>query len=149
MLLNRLGQVLVARRTDMRAMPAWQMPQGGIDPGETPRQAALRELAEEIGTCNAEIIAESREWMIYDLPVELARSRWSGRYRGQRQKWFAMRFAGSDADIDVATKHPEFDAWRWVAPEQLPELIVSFKRQLYIDILTEFRQHCCSADRGG
>ena len=74
MLLNRLGQVLVARRTDMPAMPAWQMPQGGIDPGETPRQAALRELAEEIGTCNAEIIAESREWMVYDLPVELARS---------------------------------------------------------------------------
>ena len=149
MLLNRLGQVLVARRTDMPAMPAWQMPQGGIDPGETPRQAALRELAEEIGTCNAEIIAESREWMVYDLPVELARSRWGGRYRGQRQKWFVMRFAGSDADIDVATKHPEFDAWRWVAPEQLPELIVSFKRQLYIDILAEFHEHCCCADRGG
>ena len=87
--------------------------------------------------------------MIYDLPVELARSRWGGRYRGQRQKWFVMRFAGSDADIDVATKHPEFDAWRWVAPEQLPELIVSFKRQLYIDILAEFREHCCCADRGG
>jgi putative (di)nucleoside polyphosphate hydrolase len=149
MLLNSLGQVLVARRTDMRTMPAWQMPQGGIDPGETPRQAALRELAEEIGTCNAEIIAESREWMVYDLPVELARSVWSGRYRGQRQKWFVMRFAGSDEDIDVATKHPEFDAWRWVAPEQLPELIVSFKRQLYIDVLAEFREHCCCADRGG
>jgi putative (di)nucleoside polyphosphate hydrolase len=149
MLLNSLGQVLVARRTDMPAMPAWQMPQGGIDPGETPRQAALRELAEEIGTCNAEIIAESREWMVYDLPVELARSVWSGRYRGQRQKWFVMRFSGSDADIDVATKHPEFDAWRWVAPEQLPELIVSFKRQLYIDVLAEFHEHCCCADRGG
>jgi putative (di)nucleoside polyphosphate hydrolase len=149
MLLNNLGQVLVARRTDMQAMPAWQMPQGGIDAGETPRQAALRELAEEIGTCNAEIIAESREWMVYDLPAELARSRWSGRYLGQRQKWFVMRFAGSDADIDVATKHPEFDAWRWVAPEQLPELIVSFKRQLYIDILTEFREHCRCRDRGG
>ena len=149
MLLNRQGQVLVARRTNMPAMPAWQMPQGGIDPGETPRQAALRELVEEIGTCNAEIIAESRAWMTYDLPPDLARNVWGGRYRGQRQKWFVMRFTGSDADIDVATKHPEFDAWRWVAPEELPDLIVWFKRQLYVDILTEFHEHCRCQDLGG
>ena len=103
MLLNRAGQVFVARRIDMPMLPAWQMPQGGIDPGETPRQAALRELKEEIGTDKAEILGESRMWLKYDLPVELAGGVWGGRYRGQRQKWFAMRFMGSDADIDLAT----------------------------------------------
>jgi len=142
MLLNPRGEVFVARRVDMPMMPAWQMPQGGIDPGETPSQAALRELKEEIGTDKAEILGESRVWLKYDLPPELARGIWDGRYRGQRQKWFVMRFIGSDADIDLATEHPEFDAWQWVAPDRLPELIVPFKRQLYIDILAEFREHC-------
>jgi len=142
MLLNQHGQVLIARRIDMPGQPAWQMPQGGIDPGETPIQAAMRELKEEIGTCKAELVAESRTWMTYDLPPELARNVWHGRYRGQRQKWFAMRFTGSDADIDLATEHPEFDAWNWAAPELLPKLIVSFKRQLYIDLVAEFREHC-------
>lgn len=142
MLLNGRGQVFVARRIDMAATPAWQMPQGGIDPGETPRQAAMRELAEEIGTGKAEIVAESRCWMTYDLPAPLAATVWGGRYRGQRQKWFAMRFTGCDADIDLATAHPEFDAWRWVVPEELPTLIVSFKRQVYIEVVAEFRQHC-------
>jgi putative (di)nucleoside polyphosphate hydrolase len=148
MLLNRHGQVLVARRVNMPALPAWQMPQGGIDPGETPIQAAMRELKEEIGTRKAVVVAESRVWLTYDLPVELARSAWGGRYRGQRQKWFAMRFTGIDADIDLATEHPEFDAWRWAAPEELPELIVAFKRQLYIDVVTEFREHCRLLGRG-
>ena len=142
MLLNRSRQVFVARRTDMRAMPAWQMPQGGIDPGETPLEAAMRELEEEIGTAKAEFVAESRGWLTYDLPAELAGKVWGGRYRGQRQKWFVMRFIGSDGDIDLATEHPEFDAWRWALPEELPRLIVSFKRQLYIDILAEFHPHC-------
>jgi putative (di)nucleoside polyphosphate hydrolase len=142
MLLNREGDVFVGRRKDMPMMPAWQMPQGGIDPGETPRQAALRELKEEIGTDKAEILGESQGWMKYDLPAELARGTWGGRYRGQRQKWFVMRFTGSDGDINLATEHPEFDAWKWVAPERLPELIVPFKHQLYIDILAEFREHC-------
>ncbi len=142
MLVNGRGQVFIARRTDMAARPAWQMPQGGIDPGETPRQAAMRELAEEIGTGNAEIVAESRAWLTYDLPPALAAKVWGGRYRGQRQKWFVMRFTGCDADIDLATEHPEFDAWRWAALDELPELIVAFKRQLYIDIVTEFREHC-------
>ena len=143
MLLNRYGAVFVARRIDMpAAMPAWQMPQGGIDPGETPRQAALRELKEEIGTDKAEILGESRVWLKYDLPIELAGGIWGGRYRGQRQKWFVMRFTGSDGDINLATERPEFDAWQWVTPERLPDLIVPFKRQLYIDILTEFREHC-------
>ncbi|MBO0737191.1 MAG: RNA pyrophosphohydrolase [Alphaproteobacteria bacterium] len=141
MLLNRSGEVMIGRRIDMPATPAWQMPQGGIDPGETPSQAALRELEEEIGTAKAEILGESRTWLTYELPPELAGA-WSRRFRGQRQKWFAMRFTGSDADINLATKHPEFDAWKWVAADRLPELIVPFKRQLYIDILAEFRQHC-------
>jgi putative (di)nucleoside polyphosphate hydrolase len=145
MLLNLRGEVFVARRCDMPAMPAWQMPQGGIDPGETPRQAALRELKEEIGSAKAEIIAESRGWLQYDLPIGLAGSVWGGRYRGQRQKWFAMRFMGRDSDINLATEHPEFDAWQWVAPFRLPELIVPFKRQLYIDILAEFQEHCVPA----
>lgn len=147
MLLNRLNQVFVARRIDMPMTPAWQMPQGGIDPGETPRQAALRELREEIGTDQAEFLAESRVWLKYDLPAELAGGIWGGRYRGQCQKWFAMRFTGSDRDIDLATEHPEFDAWRWVDPRCLPELIIPFKRQLYLDILAEFREHYASACR--
>ena len=142
MLLNRQGEVFVGHRIDMPAMPAWQMPQGGVDPGETPRQAAMRELEEEIGTAKANILAESRVWLTYDLPVELAGGIWGGRYRGQRQKWFVMRFTGSDGDINLATEHPEFDAWQWVAPDRLPDLIVPFKRQLYIDILAEFRALC-------
>src|SRR4029077_6820138 len=99
MLLNRAGEVFVGRRIDMPAMPAWQMPQGGIDPGETPLQAALRELKEEIGTAKAELLAESQHWLKYDLPAGLARDIWGGRYRGQQQKWFAMRFIGDDSDI--------------------------------------------------
>jgi putative (di)nucleoside polyphosphate hydrolase len=145
MLLSRTGEVFVARRIDMPMLPAWQMPQGGIDPGETPVQAALRELKEEIGTDKAEILGESSTWLKYDLPPELARGMWGGRYRGQRQKWFAMRFTGNDTDIDLATDHPEFDAWKWILPERLPEVIVPFKRQLYIDILAEFRTYCAVA----
>ena len=145
MLLNRAGQVFVARRIDMPMLPQWQMPQGGIDPGETPRQAALRELKEEIGTDKAEILGESRTWLKYDLPIEFAGGVWGGRYRGQRQKWFAMRFMGNDTDIDLATDHREFDAWKWIRPEQLPGMIVPFKRQLYIDILAELRGYCAVA----
>jgi putative (di)nucleoside polyphosphate hydrolase len=144
LLLNREGKVFVGRRMDMPAgMAAWQMPQGGIDPGETARQAALRELKEEIGTDKAEILAETHGWLHYDLPPEIAGTAFGGRYLGQRQKWFAMRFTGTDADIDpAASDDPEFDAWEWVAPERLPELIVPFKRRLYIDILEEFRAYC-------
>jgi 8-oxo-dGTP pyrophosphatase MutT (NUDIX family) len=137
MLLNDRNEVFVGRRAD--AEEAWQMPQGGIDEQEDPRNAALRELKEEIGTDKAEIVAESKVWLRYDLPPEF-RKRWANRWRGQQQKWFVMRFLGVDADIDVATEHPEFSAWRWVPIERLPELVVSFKRQLYVDLLRELAQ---------
>jgi len=122
-------------------LSAWQMPQGGIDPGETPRQAALRELGEEVGTDKAEILAESRVLHRYDLPAEIAGRMWGGRFRGQSQIWFAMRFLGEDLDINLKTEHPEFDAWRWVTAGEWPELIVPFKRAIYVAILDEFREH--------
>lgn len=137
MLLNARGQVFVAQRLDMPSA-AWQMPQGGIDPGETPRQAALRELHEEVGTDKVEIIAESRDWVRYDLPADLAAKLWAGRYRGQEQKWFVLRFLGTDADIDIATAEPEFSAWRWAELRELPDLIVPFKRDLYRRLIAEF-----------
>jgi putative (di)nucleoside polyphosphate hydrolase len=140
MLLNPAGEAFVGRRIGMpTGLSAWQMPQGGIDPGETPREAALRELAEETGTAKAEIIAETAAWYHYDLPPELGGGPWGGRFRGQRQKWFAMRFTGTNADIDLATENPEFDAWKWVAPSRLPELIVEFKRAVYEAVLKEFQ----------
>ena len=140
MLANPAGLVFVARRIDT-PVEAWQMPQGGIDEGEDPRAAALRELEEEIGTARAEIVAESRGWFRYDLPQALAGKLWRGRWKGQRQKWFLMRFTGRDRDIDLATAHPEFDAWRWVEPRLLPDLIIPFKRQTYRDVLAEFSPH--------
>ena len=138
MLFNRAGLVLVARRIDMPA-DAWQMPQGGIDAGEDPATAAKRELKEEIGTDKAEIVAESRGWFSYDLPEDLRPLLWGGKYRGQTQKWFAMRFTGTDRDIDIATEHPEFSAWKWTKPATLPDLIVPFKRDLYRELLGEFK----------
>ena len=142
MLLNRDRRVFVGRRIDMPlGLDAWQMPQGGIDRGETPAQAALRELREEVGTGKAEILGETTGWHHYDLPPEIARGMWKGRFRGQRQKWFAMRFTGDDRDIDIATEHPEFDAWEWVAPERLTQMIVAFKRALYRDVLAELRPY--------
>ena len=138
MLLDLGGRVFVGQRIDT-AGAAWQMPQGGIEPGESPRAAALRELAEEIGTGKAEIIAEGRDWLSYDWPPDIAARAWGGRYRGQRMKWFALRFTGADGDIDVDTANPEFAAWKWVAPEALPRLIVPFKRAHYRAVLAEFR----------
>ena len=138
MILNPRGQILVARRIDTSS-EAWQMPQGGIDAGENPRETALRELLEEIGTQRVEIIRESRGWLHYDLPPELAKEIWGGSYRGQVQKWFLMRFVGEDSDINILTDKPEFCEWKWVEPSLIPELIVPFKRQLYADLLDEFR----------
>ncbi len=138
-LINAEGKVFVARRIDTPG-EAWQLPQGGIDEGETPRQAVLRELAEEIGTDKAEIIAESADWLSYDLPDDLADKVWGGRYRGQMQKWFALRFTGAEEDIDLnASQHPEFTDGKWVAMEDLPRLIVPFKRTLYENIVAQFR----------
>ncbi len=137
MLLNPRNEVFVGRRID--TAESWQMPQGGIDPGETPEQAALRELHEEVGTNRAEIIAESDRWRRYDLPTALRARMWRGRYRGQAQKWFLLRFTGTDDDIDLARHHPEFDAWRWVDLDDLVGLIVAFKRDVYQDVVEEFR----------
>ncbi len=137
MLLNKASEVFVGQRIDNPA-DAWQMPQGGIDEGEDPLVAAWREMKEEIGTDRAELLAESRGWLNYDLPPDLADRIWKGRYRGQRQKWFAFRFAGADSDIRIETAHPEFRAWKWAAMRELPGLIVPFKRKLYADLLLEF-----------
>lgn len=145
MLLDRSGRVFTGQRKDTHA-DAWQMPQGGIDKGEAPEEAAFRELEEETGTRNAEILAASRKWLSYDLPLELVPQVWGGRYRGQTQLWFAMRFLGADEDINVATEHPEFVAWRWVEMHALPKLIVPFKRPLYDDLVAEF-QHLLAAER--
>jgi putative (di)nucleoside polyphosphate hydrolase len=132
------GLVCVARRIDTPG-DAWQLPQGGVDKGEKPRKAVLRELKEEIGTDCAEIIGKSRQWYRYDLPLHLRGKVWGGKYRGQKQRWFALRFLGTDADIDLAAhEHPEFDAWRWVPLSTIPNLAVAFKRTLYADLVAEF-----------
>lgn len=138
MLLNERNQVLVGQRADAKG-EAWQMPQGGIDGDEEPRSAAYRELKEEIGTDKAQIVAESKGWLRYDLPSSL-RKRWDNRWRGQQQKWFVMRFEGVDTDINITGEQPEFSAWKWVSIEQLPDLIVSFKRQVYLDLLQELKE---------
>ena len=144
MLVNRDGLVFVGRRIGMPAgLAAWQMPQGGIDPGETPREAALRELHEEIGTGKADILGETEGWLHYDLPPELAVKPWGGRYRGQRQKWYAVRFTGKDAEINVSSPgggghKAEFVNWRWEPMKNLPNLIVPFKRPVYERVVKEF-----------
>jgi putative (di)nucleoside polyphosphate hydrolase len=137
MLLNERGLVFTAKRIDTPA-DAWQMPQGGIDEGETPLEAAFREMKEEIGTDQAEVLGETSDWLQYDLPADLVGKVWKGRFRGQRQKWFALRFTGRDCDIDIRTAHPEFSDWRWTRIDQLLDVIVPFKRDLYRAIVTEF-----------
>ncbi len=139
MILDRAGKVFVGQRIDAE-VEAWQMPQGGIDEGEDAETAALRELGEETGIApdKVALIAVAPEELYYDLPEDMIGRIWKGRYRGQRQRWFLYRFLGTDADIDIATAHPEFKAFAWVAPETLPDVIVPFKRQLYRDILGIF-----------
>ncbi len=123
------------------------MPQGGIDAGETPEQAALRELSEEIGTANARVLAEIQEWLAYDVPPALADQVWRGRFRGQRQRWFALRFAGTDADIDLNTHgEVEFVEWRWMKLDDLPSAVIPFKREIYSRIAAEFRRFAVPAD---
>jgi putative (di)nucleoside polyphosphate hydrolase len=140
MLLNRAGAIFAGQRHDTPE-DAWQMPQGGIDPGETPREAALRELREEvgIGAGSVTVLGETEGWLTYDLPPLLVPKLWQGRFRGQKQRWFLMRFLGRDAEIDIATAHPEFRAWRWLPPETLLERIVAFKRPTYAAVIAQFR----------
>jgi len=140
MLVNRDGLVFVGQRIDNKEGDAWQMPQGGIDPGEDIEGAALRELEEETGVKAdlIQILARSKKEYFYDLPEELIGKLWGGKYRGQRQIWFVARFLGVEADINIATKHPEFNAWRWTSPDTLVDLIVPFKKKLYRDVVAEF-----------
>jgi putative (di)nucleoside polyphosphate hydrolase len=142
MLLNRDGKVFVGQRID-NSLEAWQMPQGGIDEGEDAEAAAIREVGEETGIAPdlVEIVARSDEDLFYDLPLDLIGKVWKGRYRGQRQAWFLMRFLGEDADIDIVTEHPEFRAWKWADPAELPTMIVPFKRALYEQVLELFSTH--------
>ena len=147
MLINPAGLVFVGRRKDKHLVEhvdadhEWQMPQGGIDDGETPLEACLRELREETGVRRAQVLAEASDWFAYDLPDDVALKSWSGRYRGQRQKWFALRFEGRDSDINIDAPDgykAEFDAWRWERMERLPELIIPFKRGVYERVVAEF-----------
>ena len=148
LLARRDGRIFAGERIDTPG--AWQMPQGGIDPGETPRAAALRELHEETGIPPALVTveAETAGWIRYDLPPDLLGKVWKGRFRGQEQKWFLLRFHGKDADIDLATPHPEFSAWRWLAPEDLLGLIVPFKRAVYAQVLDELGPRLAPAREG-
>ena len=138
MLINAEGLVFVGRRID-QTVEGCQMPQGGIDPGESPEEAALRELKEEIGTDKAVPLRAMEGWLDYDLPQHLLGVALKGRYRGQRQKWLAMRFTGDDSDIDIRTHEPEFAEWKWLAMEALPRLIVPFKRDTYMQVIDAFR----------
>ena len=142
MLVNAEGKAFVGKRIDNKEGDWWQMPQGGVDKGEELERAMLRELKEEVGTKrrHLEIIARLPEELFYDLPPELVGTLWGGRYRGQRQSWFLVRFTGADSDIDLeAHEHPEFCEWKWVDPELLPELIVPFKREVYQTVVDGFR----------
>ena len=131
-------RVFVGHRPGTPADMAWQMPQGGIDKGETPVEAACRELGEEVGTTKALLLRESRDWIRYDVPAKVAPGYWKGRWRGQTQKWFALAFTGRDSDIDITAHGDEFDAWKWVPAQELVQLIVPFKRPVYETVLAEF-----------
>ena len=146
MLFSDAGEVFVGNRADLEG-EHWQMPQGGIDDGESPRDAALRELREEIGTDKAIILAESKDWLPYDFPPGVSQSTRGGKYRGQTQRWFALRFTGSDDDIDLDAHDMEFKAWRWVALDHLETLIVPFKRPVYRKVIEEFRGYAQPAGR--
>ena len=142
MLLNADGQVFVGQRNDQFG-DAWQMPQGGVEKGETPREAGLRELEEETGVTRdlVEVLDQTKGWLTYDLPHDIVPKIWKGRYRGQKQIWFLMRFLGHDDQVNIATLHPEFTKWRWLDAGQLVDSIVPFKRDLYTSVLSSFSTH--------
>lgn len=148
MLLNRQGRAFIGRRNEgpehIDEVHVWQMPQGGIDPGEDPWPAALRELYEETNVRSVEKLGESKDWYAYDIPRKIVGQAWKGKYRGQTQKWYALRFTGKESEIDVlhpAGGHePEFAEWRWERMERLPELIIPFKRPVYERVIAEFRE---------
>ena len=136
-LVNNDRKVFAGRRIDSRA-EAWQMPQGGIDVGESPLDACMREMREEIGTNAATLVGQHDDWLYYDIPLPLADRLWLGQYKGQKQKWMALRFTGQDNDINIATEEPEFCEWKWLSPHDLVDLAVPFKRDVYKSVLTAF-----------
>ena len=141
-LINAGGQIFAGQRLDSTAA-AWQMPQGGIDDGEKPRAAALRELWEETGI-TADLVTfvdKTPGWVTYDLPPDLLGKVWGGKYRGQRQKWFLFRFKGTDDQVNIATSHPEFARWKWIGAEEMVTAIVPFKREVYVQVVAAFRRH--------
>jgi len=138
MLISADRRIFIGHRPRMPAGMAWQMPQGGIDEGEAPIEAACRELGEEVGTTKALFLRETRGWITYDVPADVAPGHWKGRWKGQTQKWFALAFTGRDEDIDLTAHEPEFDAWRWATSREVLELIVPFKRAVYEAALKEF-----------
>lgn len=137
MILNNKNQVFVGKRIDSRG---WQMPQGGIDLGETPSSAALREMEEEIGCGKGKIIAESKKWYSYNLPDSLIPKLWNGKYCGQKQKWFLIEYHGMDEEINLLTDIPEFEDWQWIDVAELTKIVVPFKRKLYKKVLSEFHE---------
>ena len=140
MMVNEKGYVFVGQRLDNN-QNAWQMPQGGIDAGEDPENAAYRELLEETGVKKQDVrfVASSSQWLSYDLPEDLIPILWNGKFRGQKQKWFLFKFLGEDGDINIATKHPEFSKWKWISKENLLKEIVPFKKSVYENVLKEFK----------
>lgn len=147
MLVNRDGRVFVGQRVDS-TLEAWQMPQGGIDPGEDALTAAIRELGEETGVApdKVTLVAEAPHEFCYDLPDDLVGKVWQGKWRGQRQRWFLFRFLGEDSDVDIDTAHKEFRAWRWAEPSDLPAMIVPFKKALYEAVLAAFQPHLAASE---
>jgi putative (di)nucleoside polyphosphate hydrolase len=141
-LIDARGLVFAGQRLDSPS-PAWQMPQGGIDAGEKPREAAYRELWEETGVTRdkVEFVGKTHGWVTYDLPPELLGKVWGGKYRGQKQKWFLFRFTGQDSDIRIAGEHPEFSTWRWITADEMVDSIVPFKRAVYETVVRSFRAY--------